>query len=400
MTHKKLLFIVLGLLLLGGLGYWVYSYISGVSTLSKADYQVGPASSSQSVASTIPTDADSVDYTVEVFVQNLKVPWSIVFTSPNRVLVTERDGQVRLVENGTVKKEPMISFDVSTRSEEGLMGLTLDPNYGENKYVYVSYAYETANGAADRVVRLVDEGAKLRVDKTLIEGIPAAQFHAGSRIKFGPDGKLYITTGDATKKELAQDKNSLAGKILRINNDGSIPSDNPFANSPIWSYGHRNPQGIDWHPVAKTLWETEHGPSGNDGPGGGDEVNVIARGENYGWPVVSHGKHRDGMIDPQIVHTPAIAPASGSFYSGNVFPQFTNNFLYGGLRGEGIYRAVVSEDGTKVLAHDKLSGVSVGRVRDVVTGPDGYIYFSSSNRDGRGSVKSGDDKIYRLVPKK
>jgi glucose/arabinose dehydrogenase len=375
--------------------YWGYSYLTGDRT---------PLLSSDNAVTleptTVPSMMGSVDYAVEVFVSDLQIPWSIVFTSPTRVLVTERAGDVRLIENGVVRKEPMISFAVSTQSEEGLMGLTLDPEYASNKYVYVSYAYETPTGSADRVVRLVDEGSQLRVDKTLIEGIPAAQFHAGSRIKFGPDDKLYITTGDATKKELAQNTNSLAGKILRINRDGSIPSDNPFAGSAVWSYGHRNPQGIAWHPTAKTLWETEHGPSGNDGPGGGDEVNVIVKGGNYGWSVVSHGKHRDGMIDPLIVYTPAIAPGSGSFYTGDVFPQLKNSLLYGGLRGEGIYRAAISNDGTKVLLHDKLNGIAVGRVRDVITGPDGYIYFSTSNRDGRGKVQTGDDKIYRLVPKK
>lgn len=354
-----------------------------------------PISSATSKESTV---KPSLTYRVETFVSNLYVPWSIVFTSSDRMLVTERNGAVRVVEKGVVRKEPMISFEVSTRSEEGLMGLTLDPAYGNNKFVYACYAYNSGNGIADRVVRMIDEGNSLRLEKTLLEGIPAAQFHAGCRVKFGPDGKLYITTGDATQKALAQDTNSLAGKILRINSDGSIPSDNPFPNSPIWSYGHRNPQGIDWHPVTKTMWETEHGPSGNDGPGGGDEVNIITKGANYGWPVVSHEKHGDGMIDPQIVYTPAIAPASGHFYTGDVFPQLKNNFLYGGLRGEGIYRAVVSEDGTKVISHDKLSDIGVGRVRDIITGPDGYIYFSTSNRDGRGRINSGDDKIYRLVP--
>jgi len=321
-----------------------------------------------------------------------------VFTSADRILVTERDGRVRVINNGVVRQEPMISFEVSTRSEEGLMGLTIDPDYSSNKFVYACYAYVSGNGIADRVIRMIDEDSLLRVDKTLIEGIPAAQYHAGCRIKFGPDKKLYITSGDATEKTLAQDKESLAGKILRINNDGSIPSDNPSPNSPIWSYGHRNPQGIDWHPVTGDLWETEHGPSGNDGPGGGDEVNRIEKGANYGWPVVSHEKSQAGMIDPKVLYTPAVAPASGMFYSGDVFPQFANNFFFGGLRGTGLYRVVVSEDGKNVVSKEKLAGVDVGRVRDVVTGPDGYIYFSSSNKDGRGQAKSGDDRIYRLVP--
>jgi glucose/arabinose dehydrogenase len=398
---KKILFGVLFVFVLGA-GYYLYDYLGFVNRTTPV---VVNHDSSDQTDTSFPSDSSDaakapVAYTVEPFVSNLYVPWSIVFTSSERMLVTERNGKVRVVEKGVLQAHSLASFPIATSGEEGLMGMTLDPDYSNNKYVYVVYAYAAKDGSADRVVRLVDEGSTLRVDQTIFEGIPAAQFHAGSRIKFGPDGKLYITAGDATHKELAQNKSVLNGKILRINSDGTIPQDNPFPNSPIWSYGHRNPQGIDWHPVTKTLWETEHGPSGNDGPGGGDEVNVIEKGANYGWPVVSHGTHRDGMIDPQILYTPAIAPASGMFYSADVFPQFKNNFLYGGLRGSGIYRAVVSADGKKVLSHEKLAGVDVGRVRDVVTGPDGYIYFTTSNRDGRGIAQNGDDRVYRLVPKK
>lgn len=279
------------------------------------------------------------------------------------------------------------------------MGLTLHPDYEQNSYLYVSYAYPKDDQLVVKVVRLKDEGDVLSEETTIIDDIPAARFHAGSRIKFGPDGKLYITTGDASTKELAQETDSLAGKILRLNDDGTIPDDNPFGDSPLFTIGHRNPQGIDWHPPSDTFYSTEHGPSVFDGPAGGDEVNVIVAGENYGWPRVSHEENEPGLVAPKLVFTPAVAPASGIFYEGDVFPQFRNNFFFGLLRGEGIMRVVISEDDPReVVLYERLEGIDVGRVRTVAEGPDGLIYFSTSNQDGRGTLRPGDDKIYRLVP--
>lgn len=337
---------------------------------------------------------------VEEVVRGLQVPWSIVFVpteSGSRMYVTERDGKVRVIENGQLQSQPIHIFSqVSSRGEEGLMGMTLDPDYSTNKFVYFCYAYSVEQGLQDRVVKMTDQGDTFSDAQVIIDNLPAATNHAGCRIKFGPDKKLYITTGDATDKNIAQDKNSLGGKILRLNSDGSIPADNPFPNSPIYSLGHRNPQGIAWHPETGQLFATEHGPSGFDGPAGGDEINMIEKGQNYGWPIVSHDKSQAGLVDPLITFTPAVAPASAMFYSGNVFPQWKNHFFFGGLRGQGLFRVEI-EDG-KVARYEKLPEVDFGRIREVVEGPDGYIYFSTSNQDGRGTVRAGDDKIYRIVP--
>lgn len=344
---------------------------------------------------------NTVEYSLEVVASNLQVPWSFVFTSPERMIITERPGRMRVLENGVLAPEPIRVFsEVSSQAEEGLMGMVLDPNYAQNQYLYVCLAYENEGALFDKVVRVTDKGNSLTDDMEILDKIPAAKFHAGCRLRFGADEKLYISTGDATEKNLAQDWQSLAGKILRINADGSIPLDNPVANSPVYSLGHRNPQGFDWHPVNGALIATEHGPSGNDGPGGGDEINHITPGSNYGWPVVSHDKSQAGMVDPLVTFTPAIAPASGMFYRGSVFPQFTNNYFVGLLRGEGILR-VIFDDSTdaKILSYEKLKDISVGRVRDIVEGPDGLIYFSTSNRDGRGKATADDDRIFRLVPK-
>jgi glucose/arabinose dehydrogenase len=308
---------------------------------------------------------------------------------------------VRVFENGKLRPEPLFVVpDVEPRGESGLMSLALHPQFASNHLLYLSYAY-SADGQRVRVVRYRETAGGLTDRKIIIEDIPAAQFHAGCRLRFGPDGRLYITTGDATNRQLAQQLNSLAGKTLRLNDDGTVPADNPFvgrgdARPEIWTYGNRNAQGIDFQPGTNLLWETEHGPSGFDGPGGGDEVNVLERGKNYGWPVIHHRATQAGMESPVLEYTPACAPASGMFYRGSAFPQFKGNFFFGCLRGERIIRVTIN--GRQVVSQENLLENKYGRIRDIAEGPDGYIYFSTSNRDGRGNPARDDDRILRLVP--
>lgn len=339
-----------------------------------------------------------VPYIIEEVVRGLEIPWSIAFTSVDRMLVTERPGRIRVVNAGRLEEQPLFTFpEVSSRGEEGLMGLTLDPNYGSNKYLYVSYAYYDNGKLFVKVERLVDQGNSVTRDKVLIDKIPAATNHAGSRLKFGPDSMLYVTTGDASDKNLAQQTNNLAGKILRMTRDGEVPSDNPTPGSFIYSLGHRNPQGLAWFPQSKTLYSTEHGPSVFDGPAGGDEVNVIEAGGNYGWPIVSHENKRAGLVSPSLVFTPAVAPAAAMFYGSKVIPQFYGNLFFAMLKGEGIMRVLVDQKSpARVLSYEKLPDLNLGRIREVAEGPDGAIYFSTSNKDGRGKVRDGDDKIFRI----
>ncbi|MEO6695228.1 MAG: PQQ-dependent sugar dehydrogenase [Ignavibacteria bacterium] len=349
---------------------------------------------------TVPqTSASEVPIKIEVVAIGLYVPWSIAFTDKDRMLITERNGKLRIFRAGNLLEKPLKIFkDVSSGGEEGLMGLAIDPNYSSNKFIYVSYAYDKGGTLVVKVVKYKDNGDSLTGEKILLDGLPAEKYHAGCRLRFGPDNKLYITTGDAGNRQSAQDVNSLYGKILRINSDGTIPADNPFPKNPVWSYGHRNPQGIDWYPDKNILYSTEHGPSGFDGPGGGDEVNVIVKGGNYGWPVVSHKEKNESMISPVLEYTPAIAPASGMFYKSDSIAQYKNNFFFGCLRGNGIMRVIVDEaDPVKVISSELLKEVDFGRIRDIAEGPDGAIYFSTSNRDGRGTERNGDDKIYRIV---
>jgi glucose/arabinose dehydrogenase len=381
---KKYLLLGLVVLLFVGVAFY---FLQGKKVTSQFSDQKSTSEIKERVNT---TGIGSVKYKVESFAEGLFVPWSIVFTSSDRVLVTERNGKIRVIENGQLKAQPLITFsEVSAKGEEGLMGLEKGPDYETNKILYASYAYLKGKELVVKIVSLKDEGNQLSVERVILDSIPAANFHAGTRIKFGPDGKLYVTTGDASKKELAQKMDSLAGKILRLNSDGTIPSDNPFPNSYVYSLGHRNPQGIAWHPITNELYSTEHGPSLFDGPAGGDEVNRIQAGKNYGWPTVSHEKHQDGLEDPLAIYTPAIAPAGAMFYTGDVFPQFKNHLMFAMLKGEGIF---------DFDSKGKLSEVNVGRIRDIVEGPDGFIYFSTSNRDGRGDVVQGDDHIFRLVP--
>jgi len=344
-----------------------------------------------------------VSFRVETVVGNLQVPWSMVWAPDGRMFFTERVGRVRIYENGKLQPQPLFTVpDVEPTGESGLMSIALHPEFSSNRLLYLSYAYK-GDGQRVRVVRYRETPNGLSERKVIIDNIPAAQFHAGCRLRFGPDGKLYITTGDATERALAQQLDSLAGKTLRLNDDGTVPSDNPFVGQPntrpeVWSYGHRNAQGLDWQPGTNLMFQTEHGPSGFDGPGGGDEVNIVEKGKNYGWPVIHHTQTHPGMEAPLLEYTPACAPASATFYRGAVFPQFRGNLFFGCLRGVRIIR--VELDGRRVVSQENLLAGKYGRIREVAEGPDGYLYFSTSNRDGRGSPATDDDRIIRLVPVK
>jgi glucose/arabinose dehydrogenase len=339
-------------------------------------------------------------FRIEKVVGGLEVPWSIVWAPDGRMIFTERPGRVRVFENGSLRSQPLFVVpDVEPTGESGLMSVVLHPQFSSNHLLYLSYAYG-GGGVRVRVVRYRETTDGFVDRKVIIEDIPAAQFHAGCRLRFGPDGKLYITTGDATQRDLAQKLDSLAGKTLRLNDDGSVPQDNPFvgqsnARPEIWSFGHRNSQGMDWEPGTDLMFQTEHGPSGFDGPEGGDEVNIVEKGKNYGWPLIHHKETRAGLESPLLEYTPACAPASGMFYRGSAFPAFKGNFFFGCLRGEAMIRVVL--DGRRVVSQEQLV-TKYGRIRDVAEGPDGLLYFSTSNRDGRGKPTSDDDRILRLVP--
>ena len=320
---------------------------------------------------------------VEVVTTGLDTPWEIVFLPSGELLVTERSGNLVLIGRTTTRIQVP---NVEQRGEGGLLGLALDPDYAVNKQIYV-YLTSLENGQlVNRVERYVFKDGALSDRQVIFEGILGANNHDGGRIEFGPDGYLYITTGDAQNPDIAQDISSLQGKILRVTSEGEVPENNPFATA-VWSYGHRNPQGLAWDAEGR-LWSTEHGPSGFGS--GYDELNLITPGANYGWPEIQGEEMLEGMVSPVIQSGGSVtwAPGDVEYLDGKLY--FT------GLRGSALY--VVSLDGERVTGFDTFFSGEYGRLRAVRLGPDGYLYVSTSNRDGRANPGADDDLILRINP--
>jgi glucose/arabinose dehydrogenase len=337
------------------------------------------------------TTRDGVRFRVETVLTGLEVPWSLNFAPDGRLFVTERPGRVRIVTLGGASELALSLDGVFVQGEAGLLGLALDPEFAQNHFVYLYYSASVPGGGVNRVVRYREVNSRLGERLVLLDNIPAAQIHDGGRLRFGPDGLLYASAGDAADANNAQDVASLAGKILRLNRDGTTPRDNRFS-SPVFTYGHRNPQGFDWHPTSGEIWESEHGNNGND------EVNAIRTGLNFGWPRIEGASTMSGMEAPITFFSPSIAPSGASFYRGQRVPQFVNNFFVATLRGMHLLRLTVEPSARRVTAQERLLEGTFGRLRDVVSGPDGYLYFCTNNRDGRGNPMSGDDRVLRIVP--
>lgn len=338
------------------------------------------------------------DYRVESWIEGLVVPWELVFLPDGRALVTERPGRIRLIQNGKLQTEPYLNLEntVAHSGEGGLMGLAVHPDFPDPPYLYVMYTYRDRRGLSNGVARVRDFGGSGKLEEFIIEGIPGGRIHDGGRIHFGPDGYLYIATGEVGNPKLAQDKNNLGGKILRIAPDGSIPPDNPFPDSPVYSLGHRNPEGLAWHPETGDLFASEHGPSGEFGLRGHDNINVIKPGNNYGWPLVLGAADIAPYTDPVVMWKQATPPAGAVFH---------NDFFYlATLGSEALIRIMFhhSDGGwetreiVRLFAEDDYDGI-YGRLRSVTVGPDNALYVLTSNRDGRGRPREGDDKILRIV---
>ncbi len=321
------------------------------------------------------------DQDISIIAQNLEIPWEITFLPNGDILTTERQGRLIKVSPET----QVISEIQGVRhvGEGGLLGMALHPDFENNNYIYLYYTTQE-NNLTNKVSRFAFKDNSLSQETLIIDNIPASQNHDGGRIAFGPDGLLYITTGDSNQPSLAQDTTSLAGKILRINSDGSIPDDNPFGNE-IYSYGHRNPQGLAWDNEGR-LWVTEHGPSGAQS--GFDEINLIIKGGNFGWPEITGDQQKENMISPIIQSgaTETWAPAGIVFLNDSLF--FT------GLRGQTLYKAEIISGGQLNL--EKFLSSEYGRLRAIAKDNNGNLYISTSNLDGRGSPKANDDKILKI----
>jgi glucose/arabinose dehydrogenase len=316
----------------------------------------------------------------EVIAENLNIPWEIAFLPDGEILVTERPGFLRLIKIG--QRIPVEK--VEHVGEGGLLGLAIHPQFSENRWIYLYLTTKDFQGLDNIVVRYRLEDNKLLNPRIILQGVKGNSNHNGGRIAFGPDGYLYITTGDAQNPSLSQDVNSLNGKILRIKDDGAIPPDNPFGNE-VYSFGHRNPQGLAWDDKGN-LWATEHGRSGIRS--GLDELNLIEKGKNYGWPIIQGEQKNKDMVTPiiQSGETVTWAPAGAIYYQGSIF--------FAGLRGKALFEYDIVEKSLKKHFEGRF-----GRIRAVAIGPDGYFYMATSNTDGRGNPESTDDRLVRIDPR-
>jgi glucose/arabinose dehydrogenase len=319
---------------------------------------------------------------VETVARGLRVPWEIAFLPDGRALITERPGTVRLLSRDLkLRREPVARVEVHASGEGGLLGMAVDPDFDGNRFVYL---YRTTSDG-NQLVRYRLEGERLRQQRVIARDIQAGDVHDGGRVRFGPDGRLYFTTGEAGQGGLAQDPRSLNGKVLRMEPDafrggGGRPE--------VVSLGHRNPQGFDWQPGSGRLVEDEHGPVGND------EINFIRDGANYGWPIVD-GSDQGGYEKPVALFPTSIAPSGATFVR---LPgsTWTGDYLIACLVGQQIRRIRIR--GGRVVANQELFGARFGRLRTVVEGPDGALYVLTNNRDGRGVPHPGDDRLLRIVP--
>jgi glucose/arabinose dehydrogenase len=320
---------------------------------------------------------------IQVLAHKLDVPWAIDIAEDGRLFFTERAGRIMVIDkNGSLLSDPVAYINVMQNGESGLLGLALHPNFTENHLLYVYHTYSNGSSVLNKVLMLKENDNKIVESKVIIDNIPAADRNDGGRIKFGPDGKLYVATGDARQPNLAQDARSLAGKILRLNPDGSIPEDNPFEGSPVYSYGHRNIQGLAWHPLTGDLYASEHGPEGND------EINLIKPGGNYGWPLEDCNAEK--FEKPIVCFNPAIAPSGMTFAASNDL-GYQNDILLATLKAQHIRLVDLESDNQNNI----LTGF--GRIRDIIEADDGSLYFTTSNKDGRAIPSQDDDKILRII---
>lgn len=331
----------------------------------------------------VPNSNSESDF-VTILAENFDKPRAIA-VSDDRIFVTEKDGMIKVIQNNTLLESPLAILRGADVFDGGLLGIALHPNFSSNHYMYVFLTYEEDNNLWNKILRITESENKLQNAEIILDKIPGSPFTNGGFLKFGPDEKLYVSTGTISDaSHLPQDLDSLSGKILRLNDDGTIPDDNPFPNSPVYSLGHRNPQGMTWDDD-ENLFVAEFGPEKND------EINLIQAGKNYGWPEEQCSGDKD-FEDALLCYDPSIEPGGILFYSGNSL-DFESSFIMASMRAANLYQ-VNFEEG---LSSQKSILSGVGRVRDVVQGPDGSLYVITSNTDGKGFPDSMDDKLLRIL---
>lgn len=334
-------------------------------------------------------------FRVVKLVEGLEHPWSLAFLPDGRLLVTERPGRLRIVRrDGKLEPHPVSGLpEIAEHGQGGLLDVVLHPRYGENGLVYFSFAARGKGGVSTEVGRGRLSGNRLENIEVIFRQQPKTEAgqHFGSRLVFDRAGFLYITLGDRGERERAQKHDDHAGSVIRLHDDGRVPGDNPFVGKPGWkpqkyTLGNRNMQGAALHPETGVLWAHEHGPQG------GDEVNVIRSGINYGWPVITYGReyvtgfkigegtHQAGMAQPIHYWVPSIAPSGMAFYTGDKFPRWRGNLFVGALRDQLLVRLRL--DGERVVSEERMLQGVLGRIRDVRSGPDGYLYLLTDSDNG------------------
>jgi glucose/arabinose dehydrogenase len=341
-------------------------------------------------------------FQVDTLVSGLDTPWEIAWGPDDMIWVTERGGTVRRVDPDSGLAASVENVGVTEIGESGLLGMAFHPDFDAQPFVYLAHSFRVGNDIRNRLVRMRFNGVSLEGAEVLLDNIPGDGIHNGSRLAIGRDRFLYMTTGDANLPHLSQDLDSVAGKVLRFTLDGQPAPGNPFGTT-IYSYGHRNAQGLVFHPETDDLYLTEHGPADND------EVNRVEIGRNYGWPNV-HGFcdndvrleedfcNQNRVAEPVATWTPTVAPCGADFYNADLIPGWKGSFLFTTLRGESLIRLTLSTDGSRAVTEESLFEGEFGRLRDVMVGPHGQIYLATSNRDGRGTPAPDDDRILRVEP--
>lgn len=348
---------------------------------------------------------------VSVFVSGLEAVWSLQFAPDGRLFLTERPGRIRVVHrDGGLDEIPWARVEsADTRGEGGLLGLALHPRFPEEPWVYVMYTARKGDGLVNRVARYREVEGRGTNPEIMIDDLPAATNHNGGRLRFGPDGMLYIGAGDAYVPELAQDRASPAGAILRVTPEGRVPHDNPWPGNPIWAMGLRNPNAMAFRPRDGVFFAGDHGPTSewrNLGIRDRDEINIIRRGANYGWPVAVGAPALPGFVDPLLAFDPSAPPGDLVFYDAALLPDLRGDLFLSTLRAEALIRIRFQDpaDPDRVTSIERWfntapRGHSVhGRLRSLTVGPDGALYVGTSNRDGRGAARPGDDRVLRIAP--
>ncbi|WNG61486.1 PQQ-dependent sugar dehydrogenase [Archangium gephyra] len=340
----------------------------------------------------------TVPITVDVVAEGLEVPWGIAWLSGGDALVTERPGRIRLLRNGALQPTPVATVKISSAGESGLLGIAAHPSFASNRQFYIYVTTDEGGSTQNRVERwtLSEDHASATFDRVIFGNIPAAKYHDGGRIRFGPDGMLYVGTGDSREPDNSQNVDTPSGKLLRLTPEGEVPGDNPFPGKPAFLTGVRNTQGFDWKD-RDTLYFTDHGPSGDTLRRGHDEVSVVRKGDNLGWPTIYSCESGEGFITPSLTWESAAPPGGAAIYTGDAIPEWKGSLLIGTLGSRHLHRVVFSQENPlQVAQHEVYLRNEWGRLRETIMGPDGHLYVTTSNCDSRGDCTARKDVILRI----